>query len=320
MDARARIGVALSAAAVAAIGAVGVWLGLAATSVPTVDVGETVLDEVTVWSNAPEADVWVEWRLRRDETVIITVRLGIGPDGVPTGSGEATAALELLCDTRLRDPVVADGVTVREGGSDEGCNAGHLPVTEDDPPVPAWQTFTFPIDTTFTQIMGHPVRAWTATLGGQRTARSPTLALGSSGGGYTGEAPAFEATDPAPGARLTAVLEASPDELIDVMVTPSGDGVVQETSVTVQAAPGADRWTDSVSWSRPPHPEFGAFLPGGLARWSDPGAQSLMQLLLLLSGALIGVAASLAVERFVAWTMQMRTRRDVASVPAAPAD
>lgn len=311
MSARGGIGVALSATAVAAIGAVGVWMGIAATSVPTVDLGDTVSDTMYVWSDAPDAQLLVEWRLRRDETVVITVRLAMNPDGTPAGSGQAMAVVELLCDARLVDPVLPDvDVDFQEGGSGEGCGEDTALSSDVAAVELATQTFTFPIDTTFTRIEGRSVRPWTASIAGQRTARSPSLVLGQAGGAVT-----IDATVPAPQSRLISVLEASPDELIDVMVTPSGEGVVQETSVTVQSDPGVSSWTDSVTWSRPAgDAEFGAFLPEGLARWTDPGAQTLTQLLLLLSGALIGVAASLAVERVVAWTLQVRGP----GTPAAP--
>ena len=81
-------------------------------------------------------------------------------------------------------------------------------------------------------------------------------------------------------------------------------------SVSVQSD-GERLWTDSVTWQL----TFAGLsslstLEEGLVRWTDPGGQTFTQLLLLLSGALIGVAASLVVERLFAWVAARSARAD----------
>lgn len=240
---RERVGIALSAAAVAGVGAIGVWMGLAATSVPTVDLGDTVNDTVLVTTGTHDAGPAVEWRLHRNGDVTLIASLA------------------------------APGIAI--------------PELRDDP----------------VEITGHPLQEWSTSLAGQSTARSPRM-LFATGETLDAVLP-FGATTPGAYSTLTAVLEAGPRDLLDLTVTPAGD-IVESTSVMVESN-GDEQWVDSVTWSltyRGLAQQF--FLDEGLARWTDPSGQTFMQLLLLLSGALIGVAASLAVERLFSWTLQVR--------------
>jgi hypothetical protein len=301
VTARERIGIALSAAAVAAVGAVGVWIGLAATSVPSVDLGDTVNDIVAVSTDTSDAAISVEWRLHRGGDVSLTASLvspGIElPSDFPIGES-ARIAIELACDARLQGVSPPDGVELIEDGSEAGCGADPA-----EDALPARQIFVMTLADEFVEVTGHPVREWSTSLAGQSTARTPRMILAT--GGFIDPALPFDMVTPGRYSSLSAVLEAGPKDLLDLTVTPAGD-VVEATGIMVQSD-GDRTWVDSVRWSL----EFQTLaqqssLEEGLARWTDPTGQTLMQLLLLLSGALIGVAASLAVERLFAWTLRAR--------------
>lgn len=295
------IGVILSSAAVAAVGALGVWMGLAATSVPTVDLGDSTHDYIAFSTDADKAVVEGEWRLRPDGRAQIWVNLGFDPRGETPNAQRGNVVVELGCDARLRNPDPGPEIDLVENGEEALCADGAIAEG-----VPARQIFTFELTQFDPQTLtGTPVRDWSATSSGQRTARSPALVLGV--GGLMDDALPITPTTPAQTSSLTAVFEATPQELIDVSVRPAGE-IDEAMSVAVQSD-GERLWTDSVTWRL----DFGgldtrATLEAGLTRWTDPGGQTFMQLLLLLSGALIGVAASLAVERMFAW-LGARARR-----------
>jgi hypothetical protein len=298
-----RLGVVLAATAVAAVGAVGVWMGLVATSVPNVDLGETVNDTVVVSTGTEDAGIEVQWRLHRDGDVSVSIALVTPPLALPPDfptAERAVVAVELWCDARLRDATIPDGVELIEDGDDTECGSA-----ASDEGVPARQIYITTIEGEYIVIRGHPVRDWTTSLAGQSTARSPRLILLT--GGIVDPVMPFEMAGPGAYSTLTAVLESGPQDLLDLTVTPSGD-VVESTSVMVQGD-GDQVWVDSVTWAL----TFGgmftdqATLEEGLARWTDPAGQTAMQLLLLLSGALIGVVASVVVERFFSWTLRVRS-------------
>lgn len=301
MRARPTLGIVLSAAAVAAVGAIGVWLGLAATAVPNVDLGETVNDTVAVSTGTDEASIAVEWRLHRNGDVSIRAGLTPPPIAMPADFPTATRAqmaVELACDARLRDPDVPDGVELITDGDEHVCSdAGSEGAA-------ARQIFIMTAGEDDFVITGHPVRDWSTTLAGQSTARSPRMIL-LTGGLFDPMMP-FSMITPGAYSTLTAVLESGPQDLLDLTVTPSGQ-TVESTSVMVQGD-GDDVWVDSVTWQLtfPGDLTGQSTLEEGLARWTDPAGQTFTQLLLLLSGAFIGVAASLAVERLYTWTLQLR--------------
>ncbi|BDV31303.1 hypothetical protein [Microbacterium terricola] len=300
MSVRGRIGVALSAAAVAAIGAVGVWMGLAATTVPTVDLGVTVNDTVSVATGTEDAAVEVTWRLQRDGDVLLSAAMASPGTMVPADFPAATRAriaISLACDARLEALALPDGVEVAEDGDEAACDSAAMDG------LPARQLFVMTIDADVVEIRGHPVREWSTALAGQSTSRSPAINMLT--GGIVDPAVSFAIVDPGRYSTLTAVLEAGPNDLLDLTVTPAGD-VVEATSVTVEGD-GEHEWVDSVAWTLTYAGLAQQFQLGeGLARWTDPSGQTFMQLLLLLSGAFIGVAASLAVERLFAWTSRLR--------------
>lgn len=290
----------LSATAVAAVGAVGVWMGLAATSVPTVDLGPTMNDTVTVSTSTEDAAIAVEWRLRRDGTVAITASTVAPPLARPgdfPSAISADIAIQLSCDARLKDPELPDGVTMTTDGSEAECGTGAPGES-----IPARQIFQMTVGEELYEIAGRPVTNWSTSLAGQTTARSPRVVF--LVGNVVDEAlPGI--ADPGRYSALSVVLEAGPNDLLDLTVTPAGD-VVEATSVGVQDD-GEHTWVDSVTWAF----SFERFdlqtsLEEGLARWTDPAGQTFMQLLLLLSGALIGVAASLGVEALYSWTLRVR--------------
>lgn len=288
------VGVILSSAAVAAVGAVGVWMGLTATSVPTVDLGDSTQDMVVVSTDAENAVVEVEWRLRSDGTAAVTVSLGFDLHAETVNAERGTVVVELWCDARLRSPEPGPDIELVDDGDEALCADGAIAEG-----VPARQIFVFEV-TQFEpqQVTGTPVRDWSATASGQRTARSPALVLGV--GGIMDEALPVIVATPAHASTLTTVFEATPKELIDVSVRPAGE-IDEAMSVAVQSD-GERLWTDSVTWRLDfAGLDTAATLEAGLTRWTDPGGQTFTQLLLLLSGALIGVAASLAVERMFSW-------------------
>lgn len=293
----------LSAAAVAAVAALGVWTGLAATAVPTVDLGETVNDTVVVSTGTQDSGPSVEWRLHRDGDVSVIASLvspsTLIPPDFPTAE-RARIAVELACDARLADLRMPSGVDLLEDGEEANCGPEPL-----DEGVPARQVFVMKVAAAdLVEIRGHPLREWSTSTAGQTTARSPRMLF--STGGIVDPALPFNVVDPAPYSTLDAVLEVGPEDLLDLTVTPAGD-VVESTSVMVQGD-GEQRWVDSVTWSLTFAGLAHQFtLEEGLARWTDPSGQTTMQLLLLLSGALIGVAASVAVERLFSWAMHVRT-------------
>jgi len=299
---RERILVVLTAGAVAGVGAVGVWMGLAATSVPTVDLGRTVSDTVTVSTGTQSARLETEWRLHRDGTVSVRVDLGsyavLEPDPQPLAEA-ADVAVQLACDARIRVDDLPVGVELVEDGEEAECED---PTGEG---VGARQVFLFDlsIDAPSATLTGHPVREWSSSLAGQRTARSPRMILVT--GALVDTAIPGGVTTPAARSTLTSVIEAGPNDLIDVTVTPAG-AVTESTSVTVQGEDEKE-WVDSVSWQLE-FEHLGAqdWLDEGLARWTDPAGQTGMQLLLLVSGALVGVAASVAVEWLFSWLTRLR--------------
>lgn len=313
MSARPTLGIVLSAAAVAAVGALGVWLGLAATAVPNVDLGATVNDTVVVSTGTEDAGITAEWRLHRDGHVSITVGMaasGIAiPEDFPTAT-HAQIAVELWCDTRLKNLDPPAGVQLIDDGDESACS------DPTDDGVGARQIFV--MDVAFDELVvitGQPVRSWSTTLAGQSTARSPRMIL-YAGGLYDPVMP-FAGVTPGKYSTLGAVLESGPQDLLDLTVTPSGE-TVESTSVMVQGD-GTDVWVDSAAWLL----TFSGDLSGqttmeeGLARWTDPAGQTFTQLLLLLSGAFIGVAASLAVERLYFWTLHLR-RSGTGNAEGAP--
>ena len=92
----------MSSVAVAAVGAVGVWMGLAATAVPTVDLGDTTNDVVVASTGTENAVVDVEWRLSPDGDVTVWATIGFDPLSETMNAETATVIIELWCDARLR--------------------------------------------------------------------------------------------------------------------------------------------------------------------------------------------------------------------------
>lgn len=315
MSVRARVGVVASAAAVAAVGAIGVWMGLAATAVPNVDLGETVDDTVVMSTGTGDAPLSLEWRLHQNGDVTLTASLVGSPLARPSdfpSANSARVAIQLSCDARLKDPTVPAGVKIIQDGDEAGCDGAVL-----EEGFPARQTFLLTVTADYTVISGHPLREWSTSLAGQTTARTPRMLFAE--GGFIDPTIPFNFATPGAYSTLTAVLESSAKDLLDLTVKPAGD-VVEATSIMVQSDE-THQWVDSVSWSL----TYAGYtqqtsLEEGLARWTDPSGQTLAQLLLLLSGALIGVAASVAVDRMFAWTVRARRTRPTAAAPGESSD
>ena len=91
------IGIIVSTVAVVAVGAVGVWMGLAATAVPTVDLGDTTNDVLVASTGTENAVVDVEWRLGPDGDVTVWADLGFDPLSETVNAERGTVIVEARC-------------------------------------------------------------------------------------------------------------------------------------------------------------------------------------------------------------------------------
>lgn len=308
-----RARVLLSGLMVVMIGVGGWALGLMATAVPPIPVGESSsFDGVEIWEatnrgGSSRAPVTVSWAM--DSTGGATIGLSFDDEKATVGR---PFYLVLTCGARLKD-IHASGVVWREEVNSTGkCDSVNSSVTQ------VLRIFAYP---PYVGLKGTPVVDWTATGAGQRASRAPGINLGQSG-----RRPEVDGMD------TTTFREPSPDTSIAVELFGYRSEVVEDYSPTasdyrglsVQSSPSAIELSDGyalgpgVRWTRdyskrPRTSLDPSGLPSVVARWSDPLLYARSQRWLLLSGVLIGVAASLAVEGLFIWAHKGNDRDNIHS-------
>lgn len=150
-------------------------------------------------------------------------------------------------------------------------------------------------------VRGVPRGQWTASAGGQRTARTPHLRLGTRPPEITG----FDSSDlrePDARSSVAATLWGSASEsLQSYLPVELSPGRVDINAYELSLGEPGDATGSVVSWGREysesPRVEGqpSGLLPG-TARWADARGTADAQRSLLLSGVLLGVVASLVVE------------------------
>lgn len=252
-----------------------------------------------------------EWLMTSDGHVEIAAEAVIGdinkPEYATEGPLETLEELEaeedlefviiLLCDARLDPLELSEGGVVIERGSEAACSD---PVSSAD--EGARQIFTA-VD--YLTIEGTPLGQWTDRRGGNRLARTPAIGWGE----YSSPAynpydlvqrllfgdrhQIFEYAAPNEGSRVSASLGAAAGEFIvnTTLDIPMVDSPSDLNRVVYNEALDTTE-SMAISWNATENES----LQAGVVQWTQPGAAERTQWFTLLSGALLGVAASVAVE------------------------
>lgn len=263
----------------------GFGLAFQALAIPDVDRSEEIDIEVGISDNvAPEVEISVIWMIATNGDVTLDV------EARPPGPeyGESVFFIQLYCDARIVRPPGAgwpSGVTVNPAGEEEMCEEGAAL----EPAGRARQKLTI---VNYALIRGTPIRPWTQSIGGDRAVRTPHIDSSSSlpPGFYAYNA--FEST-------LATAMSASPSETVSGVVPRHLPGDPPD-SEWVASVWGPDRFElPARVWTADRHSQG---LESVVVRWAQLGSAELDQWLVLISGALLGVAASVAVETLIWWT------------------
>ncbi|GAA1679518.1 hypothetical protein GCM10009807_24220 [Microbacterium lacus] len=292
--------VLVAAILVTSLGA-GVWGGLLAIAQPSLETLDQK-DSIELWTDRREAELSIVWTLSADGQVSLRVtHVGDGQDRAP-----AIAYVVFSCGARLENVVPSldfqqDSPPAYElitAGDPSGCQALDEPIGFHELEYQLLTAHLRPGESLL--LTGKPIEAWSSETLNARLARSPQMASISVGADEGDGTPfsyynypllkTVEATIPARSSFAVA-LQATATEERQAVYGPEGTGVEQQTSNSVIDW-GNGRFVDSIQWSA----QNVQVLYSGIARWSEPGGLNRSQLLLLIAGALLGVAASIGVE------------------------
>jgi hypothetical protein len=273
-------------ASIAAVGGLGWFLGVFATAQPVLRVEEENLSgSVTVWSAGTDAIMRVELNLAPSGRLYYSV--STSDDSTPYEPD--VVALELYGSARLQDIAsnkTSDKVRVDTGGPDT-----------------QWVVLTIERDS-YVSFSGSPAEAWTAEAISQRIASTPPIYLAASD-----EIPLFhpstqaaaDLNEPAAGSVISLRLERSASEKLE-FYSPDDEAEVLNIGVNLE-----EETSGGVAWSAGPSEGQSTNLPPVEVRYSKYQGLADSQRLLLISGLLLGVAASLMVEVLITWAAENRT-------------
>ncbi len=290
--------------AVGLLGLVGWQLGVAATRSPTLELGDSFSDGVELWATPTSAPVSFTWSLRPSGGVEMYLSIEERDRG-----RTSRYTILLRCDARLDSfDERSDHVSTRTVGDDARCGLDSSEATT--------QIIDVPVDDSgIAVVSGDPHVPWTSTAGGRRVARTPSMGIGT----RSREIPGVDTNQLVPPrwTRISAELWGTASESLDSYLPTelTVNGRVQAFAEEQHLGGDREPTGSAAGWSRSFDPSLGTDqqptgLITGTARWSDPQGVADAQRALLLSGVLLGVVASLAVEGAFAL---VRSRRSASS-------
>lgn len=283
--------------AIICLGGIGWFMGAYATAQPAMTIGDEH-PRITLWSVETSVSVHLDIALFPSGRVHVQVYA----EGDPPPTGLAYA-LVLTDRARLVDLQSA-------------YDLGGLRVENTRNPEHQVILVSFKPGQRLIQFSGTPVEPWIAPTVGERIAQTPTIEFG-----------AESITDypaqivEALGLKRDSLIEPSFSSRLDVVLTNSDSEGVEsflptDGALVINGGSSYDEphVTGMVQWHliRAEDERLNFLLPV-IGRYSDRQGQANSQRLLLLSGVLLGVAASMLVEVLVAWSAK---RRESSTEPA----
>ena len=280
---------------------VGVWAGLTAIAQPSLETLDQK-DSIELWADEHSADLSIVWTLTKEGLVDLRItHVGLSVDRAP-----ATAYVVFSCGARLNNvtpkldfqQISPPEYGLTAAGDPAGCGVLDEPIGFREL---EYQLLSVELEPGQSLLLtGQPVEPWTSETLNARLARSPQMNSISVGPDEGDPKPfsfnnyplleELEAVLPS-SASFSVVLQATATEERQAVYGPGGSGVTESTGNSVIDW-GSGPFVDSVRWSV----QDAQVIYSGVARWSEPGGLNQSQLLLLMAGALLGVATSIAVE------------------------
>ena len=308
-----QLAVLIPVAAALAIGWLGLSMGSEAAATPATNLGDVFGDQVEVWTDRADAQVSVGWEV----TDSGAIELSLSNAARVESAEPFTALVALHCDARLVQPefITPGGggeVELTEHGFEALCPEAGLALGRSETTLsgePAYQLFRIPLPSGENYVRGGRDVAigglahgeWTDFTLAKRIARTPMIGF-SSIYGVPRALEDEEIFEAAVGSAIDVALYSQPDEVIELSVPPDGRGLTEILSTSassIERLSGSELTVQSAYWHlETTDGNVGStdFVGSAFARWGIPDGEARVQLLLLLSGVLLGVAASLLID------------------------